>query len=288
MLTRTFVRALRKPQYVRAFSQEIAQAEGDAPTLTPEEEFNLSQAKFGADMTFSAEKHSYILSFPWGTSDVVDKKFNKIDSGFWHTFINNREMMIDFNQRFREFHQACAIPDYEWMNTFVESRLQSYLENSIGQISYHGLDLQMANLTVDQPKIDILDVELTHGLPLDTKDRLPREEYDVVEGSFMGAKCTTYTEKGGKKHSLLDNFDTSYKPYVMTTTALIHSPMKLFVYNQNRTSVLFGNQETDLATNIVKFAVPLRLNEFKSVLPIPNKPRLIDDMRITDFNNVMG
>ena len=174
------------------------------------------------------------------------------------------------------------------METFVESRLQSYLENSIGQISYHGLDLEMANLTVKQPKIEILDVELTHGLPLDAKDRLPREEYDVTEDTFLGAKCTTYSQKNGRKHGILDNLNTEYKPYVLTTTPLIQSPMKLFVWNQNRTAVLFGNQEPDLASNIVKFSVALRLNDFKSVLPIPNKPRLIDDMIITDFNNVMG
>jgi hypothetical protein len=79
-----------------------------------------------------------------------------------------------------------------------------------------------------------------------------------------------------------------YKPYVLSVTTLIYSPMKLFVYNQNRSAILFGNDDQEQAKNVVKFEVPLRLTDFKSILPIPHKPRLYEDVKITDFNNVMN
>jgi hypothetical protein len=64
--------------------------------------------------------------------------------------------------------------------------------------------------------------------------------------------------------------------------------MKLFVYNQNRSAIIFGNNGPAEVKNIVRFEVNLRLNEFSSVLPIKNKPRLIDHVKIADFNNVMN
>jgi hypothetical protein len=63
--------------------------------------------------------------------------------------------------------------------------------------------------------------------------------------------------------------------------------MKLFVYNQNRSAIIFGNNGPETVKNIVKFEVSMRLIDFKSILPIPNKPRIIDHAKIVDINNVM-
>jgi hypothetical protein len=71
-------------------------------------------------------------------------------------------------------------------------------------------------------------------------------------------------------------------------TTLIHSPMKLFVYNQNRSAIIFGNDSKDIVKNVVKFEVPMRLWDFKSILKTHHKPRLIEDIKITDWNSVMN
>jgi hypothetical protein len=59
------------------------------------------------------------------------------------------------------------------LDKICEPQFVQYLQKSIGAISARGMDIEMANLTVKQPKIDLLSVELTHGLPLQRNQRLP-------------------------------------------------------------------------------------------------------------------
>ena len=240
------------------------------------------------DTVFDEQKHSYLLSFPFQPPMGLTTGKRKITSGFWHTFINNRELMIDFNQRFREFTQAVAIPDIEWLEHICEPRLAEYLSVSIESIEGSGMDIEMANLTIKQPRIDLLNVELTHGLPLNRDERGPREAYNVTEGSFLGAKCTTFSPKEGKRHSLIENIHQDYKPYVLSVTTLVQSPMKLYVLNQDKTKIIFGNDSKETTENIVKFEVALRLWDFHSILPVPNKPRLVEGVKIVDWNGVMN
>jgi hypothetical protein len=68
---------------------------------------------------------------------------------------------------FREFHQACAMPDYMEIDKLCEGELAKYVKESVRRIHFHGLDIEMANLTVRQPSIKILKVELTNGLNLE-------------------------------------------------------------------------------------------------------------------------
>ena len=145
--------------------------------------------------------------------------------------MHNRELLIDFNEMIRGFHQACSIPDEEWIDKLAEGQLAQYMKQSLYQISKAGMDIEMANLRVKQDKISILNLELTHGLPLERNDRGPRDAYNMKEGSFMGAKCLTFTPKQGKTHSLADNLFTVYHPYTLGVTTLVESPMKLFVWN---------------------------------------------------------
>lgn len=130
---------------------------------------------------------------------------------------------------------------------------------------------------------------MTHGIPLERTKWLHKDQYNVNESTFLGAKCTNYKRKdGGDSHSFLDNMFENYRPYVLGVTAAVHSPMKLFVYNQNRSAIIFGNNGPDAVKNIVRFEVSLRLLDLHSILPIPNKPRLIDHVKIADFNNVLN
>ena len=71
-------------------------------------------------------------------------------------------------------------------------------------------------------------------------------------------------------------------------TALIESPMKLFVYNQNRSGVIFGSDNEDTVKNVVKFEIKLKYRNLFNVLPVQNKPTRAEEWRITDFNGVMN
>jgi len=79
--------------------------------------------------------------------------------------MNNAQYEI--NKIFREFHQACALPDYGLIDKVCEGKLSSYVKESVRRIQFHGLDIEMANLTVDQPKIKVLKVEVSHGISVE-------------------------------------------------------------------------------------------------------------------------
>ena len=74
-------------------------------------------------------------------------------SSYWHTFMNNSRAVVDFNNLFRDFHQSCAIPDYKGIHRVCEPKLANYVSDSLKRIHFHGLDIEMANLTVEQPSI---------------------------------------------------------------------------------------------------------------------------------------
>ena len=125
----------------------------------------------GADITFNEQKHGYVLTFPWNFEQII----NDFESGYkpmstssyWHRFMTNSRAVVDFNNLFREFHQSCAIPDHVGIQRICEPKLANYVSESIKRIHFHGLDIEMANLTVEQPSIRVLKAEVKQGLVVD-------------------------------------------------------------------------------------------------------------------------
>ena len=159
---------------------------------------------------------------------------------------------FEINTRFRELHQACALPDYSNIDSICEGKLAQYFKESVRRIHFHGLDIEMANLTVEQPKIKVLKVEVHHGIHLERSKNKPAKEYNITKGKLFGATQTIYTPKNDQR-SFLDNLDNNYKPYVVAATVLIESPMKLYVQNQNFSAVLFGSTDKEMVKNVVRF-----------------------------------
>lgn len=85
---------------------------------------------------------------------------------------------------------------------------------------------------------------------------------------------------------LFDFLDTNCKPYLVAVTALIESPMKMFIQNQNYSNILFGSNDKELVKNVVRFEANVRWTDLLKVLPVNNKPSL--KWKITDFNNLMN
>lgn len=86
--------------------------------------------------------------------------------------------------------------------------------------------------------------------------------------------------------SFLDHLDSNHKPYVVAATLLIESPMKLFVQNQNFSSVLFGSKDAETVKNVVRMECQVRWVDLFKLLPAANKPDF--GWKITDFNNVLN
>jgi hypothetical protein len=86
----------------------------------------------------------------------------------------------------------------------------------------------MANLTVEQPKIKLIKVEVSHGVNVQRAYNNSNNDYSITKSSLLGAPLTTYVPKNDTR-SFLDHLDSNHKPYVVAATVLIESPMKLFV-----------------------------------------------------------
>jgi hypothetical protein len=207
-------------------------------------------------MTFSEQKHAYVLTFPWNFQEIIsdfEHETRPIKEGtFWHKFVMNNAT-FEINKLFREFHQACALPDYLWLDQICEGKLSQYVKESVRRIHFHGLDIEMANLTVEQPKLKLIKCEVSHGINLERSQNKPASEYNITKGNLFGAPQTVYTPRTNDTRHFLDHLDSNHKPYVVSATVMIESPMKLFVKNQNHSAVLFGSTDEEQVKNVVRF-----------------------------------
>ena len=128
-----------------------------------------------------------------------------------------------------------------------------------------------------------MSVEINHGLDIERKNNAALEDYDITKSSIIGTPCTYYVPKN-KPRDLIDGYDAA--PYSVAVTALIDSPMKLFVQNQNYSKILFGSDDAEMCTNVVRFEANMKWTDLFRVLPVYNKPSL--KWKITDFNNLMN
>jgi hypothetical protein len=125
-------------------------------------------ARLGVDVQFDNQKHAYVLTFPWNFPEIVntfESSHQAISPGsYWARFVTHSRAEIDFNNLFREFHQYCSVPDPVGISRICEGKLAEAVNQSVNRIHFHGLDVEMANLTVTQPNIKVLKVEIHHGL----------------------------------------------------------------------------------------------------------------------------
>jgi len=143
----------------------------------------------------------------------------------------------------------------------------------------------MANLTVNQPDMQILKVEMTHGVSIQRSENGNPEDWVQSESSFMGTPMTYYTPADDKR-DFIDGLDSDHKPYGVAITCLIESPMKLFVQNQNYSKILLGSDNDEMAKNVVRFET--NMSWYSALDPLGlsgNAPRY---WRITDYNNLMN
>lgn len=199
--------------------------------------------------------------------------------------MTNSGAEVDFNNLFREFHQFCALPEQKGINRICEPRLAEAVNKSVERIHFHGLDVEMANLTVHQPSIKLIKCEISHGISVDRDANGQQSDWNVSESSLMGAPLTYYIPANDNR-SVFDNFESGKKPYCIAITALIESPMKLYVQNQNYSEVLFGSNDRDHVKNVVKFEANVYWTDLMRLLPVNNKKSM--NWKITDFNNLMN
>jgi hypothetical protein len=227
-----------------------------------------------------------VLTFPWNFPEIVDKFERQGKAGgYWPFFVEHSRAVVQFNDLFRVFHQSCALNDQEGIKASCEGKLAHAVNQSLDRIHFHGLDIEMANLTVEQPSIKVLKVEISHGVNIERACNMPKDAYSVTNSTMLGSKCDYYTAKNGDK-SVLDFLGEDHRPYLVAVTTLIESPMKLFVQNQNYSKILFGSDDAETVKNVVRFEANLGWTDLLRILPVDNKRP--QPWKITDFNNLMN
>ena len=243
--------------------------------------------RLGIDTEFSTQKHAYVLTFPWNFDEIINQfesSHKPVDSGFWGAYTKNSECKAKFAELFREFHQSCARNDREGIEFVCEKRLAQAVNESMGRIHFHGLDIEMANLTCE-PEIKVLKVEVSHGLSVDRSANGNAEDWNVNESTILGAPCTYYTPANDTR-DMFDSIEYGRAPLCVAVTCLVESPMKLFVYNQNCSKILLGSDNDETVKNVVRFETNLSWTDLTDIMPtIMKAPK---PWIITDFNNLMN
>ena len=195
--------------------------------------------RVGADQSFDNSRHAYVLNFPWNFDYVLDEaeEMQALPYGsYWDKFLVNSRAIVDFNNLYREFHQACSIPDQQMLDRICEPRLAKTVGESLQRIHFHGLDVEMANLRVEQDSFKILKVEVHQNLVVNRAlNEQSIKAYKVTENHKMSAaswKTYALADQSKDSRDPLDflYFD-SHRPYLVQMTCLVESPMKLYVQN---------------------------------------------------------
>jgi len=172
----------------------VAQVQEEAPR-----ELDLAERRkeLGIDAEFNEQKHGYILTFPWNFPEIVnnfERQFKPV-TGYWDNLLENSNAKYRFSSMFRDFHQACALNKRQGLDFHCERQLANYVHESLKRIHFHGLDVEMANLTNNQPKVQLLKVEIHKGLNVDRASNLSKEEYAISHSKWLGADYKVYTPK---------------------------------------------------------------------------------------------
>lgn len=135
----------------------------------------------------------------------------------------------------------------------------------------------------------MLKAEVHQGLKLDRSKNLRLADYNVsTNHNLFGASWKTYSLKNKDDRHFLDMLEAdTHRPFLVSLTCLVESPMKLYLLNQNHSSILFGSNDDENIKNVVRFEAELRWFDFLNLLPVDNK-KSIGEWRIADFNNILN
>ena len=116
--------ASRRATAVRCFSADLSVKQPEETAV----DIDARNRRLGVDTNFSQQKHAYVLTFPWNFQEIISdfEGASKPVPAYWDKFVHNNGN-YEINKLFREFHQACALPDYEWLGSLCEGKLAQYV-----------------------------------------------------------------------------------------------------------------------------------------------------------------
>lgn len=241
--------------------------------------------KTGADLYLTPEKQSIIKSggfFFRDQNDEIDLVSNS-HTGWQLTYLRNMGLLKDYDTIFRDFLQCCARTDMRGLKLVTEPRFNSYMQKALHNIKVvMGMNLELDSLKILQ-NYRILRTELYKNLYINRYENKPYQNYKFT---------TNYTPLGSMVVAKELNEDTNSfalnpKPFILATTMLIQSPMKMAILNQNMSKKIHGDEEEKVINYVVRFETQMNFSDFTWVLPTQNKPKRLRNTVIADFNNVI-
>lgn len=193
------------------------------------------------------------------------------------TYLKNMGLIREYQEVFREFFQAIARQDENYMDLVCESKLGDYIINRLDQLRKKGYIIEIDNLKINY-EFELVDWKVYKNLHVRREDNKIPFEFDHYGKKLSIARFINQDK------SWFDN----ETPFILSSTLKIKTPFKLVVYNQNFSKKIYGKEKEDVIEYIVKFETMLGYTDFLWILPTVNKPSRLRKTRIVDFNNVLN
>ena len=244
----------------------------------------ISQAmKTGSDLYLTREKLSTLENAGFYFSDingVIDLEKNS-QKGWKLTYLKNMLLLQDYNSVFRDFLQSCCLFDLEGLKLTCENRFKQYMTTNLRSIVNKGFNVELESLKILQ-EYKVLKVELFKNLRINRDENKPLSQYEIKVRSTPLGNLVIANEKGNDY-----SFAKDSKPFILATTMLVRTPMKVGIFSQNLKRKLYGQPEQENIDYVVRFETQVHLSELFWILPTQNKPKRLRSTKITDLNNVM-
>jgi len=248
-------------------------------SLTAEEIAN--SQKLGVDLFLNQQKLSVIENsgYYFNNLDKLNLKINS-EEGWRLNYLKNMGLLNEYDDIFREFLQNSARLDENGLNLFVEPRLAEFMKLKLLELKNFGFNLEVNTIKIRQ-NYRILRMEIYKNLFI---DRNLNGDYSKYSFSKVptGLASMIIAKIQGEDYSIVQN----KKPFILATTMLVQSPMKMSVWNQNQ-SKEFKLKDQEIYEYVVRFETQMNYSDFGWILPTQNKPSRIKDTKITDFNNIL-
>jgi len=262
-------------------SEILAEIKRTQLNLSPDE-FSVAR-KTGSDLYLNPEKLRTVQNAGLFFNDVNDElDLEKIAVKGWKLqYLKNMLLLQDYTNIFREFLQSCALNNSEGLGLTCEPRFNNFVQSNLHAINKLGYNLEIESLRIKQD-FSILRMEIYKNLKVNRFEnrQLNNYKFDKIWtplGNLVVAK------ELGRDTSL----PTNPTPFILATTMLVRTPMKIAFMNQNMSRKVHGQPEEKTIDYVVRFESQFTYNDFFWVMPVQNKPKRIRSTKIADFNTVM-
>jgi hypothetical protein len=282
-LRKSFSEVVPRSDSAEVFKPKDLQLEISKINHNLSQEELLAVKKSGADLFLTPEKRNIVSNAGFFYEDANDS--NDLDTiaikGWKLQYLKNMLLLQDYNTLFRDFLQCCAMGNQNGLELTCESRFKSYIQSALYSVVKQGFNLEIDSLKILY-SYKVLRMEIYKNLKINRNSNMTFDKYKFSR-IWTPLAPLVLAKEIGSDHSIF----TDPKPFILATTMLVQTPMKMAVFNQNMTRKVHGRDEEEKINYVVRFETEMNYSDFAWILPTQNKPKRLRSTKITDFNNIM-